>query len=368
MVETNLVKALRHENPDIRKQAIMRLAKSCDREALPYLAQVYKTDEDKAIRELARKGGVYIQQNAVEVDTFADADDGYDAYDDIYDEADGDDILETDLEKVQVSSTARERAKAAIDSAMDMSVKGREDRAFKLAQKALKLDPHLALDSYTRNLLSRITGLPGEEAVRALQTDQVAVESQGVNHRPFAGGMLLGALIIAAAFFLTWLDFGGAFGMDDFGGGESEVYSGLDISTNKDNIAIALSQVEQILQLMDGASPSLLTTSRNLTTFSPFLIPAVAFVAFFAGFTAIFNDDPPGGYFWLQGVGLGILALVPVGWLYVTMNDFFDILGGFLLGGNAFDAMGIGFWITVLGAVVMAASSVAGMILVTDES
>jgi hypothetical protein len=63
-VDTALLAQLNDFDPTVRKQAIIALGRSKDAAALPYLATVVRTDPEPELRELARKAGQYIQQNA----------------------------------------------------------------------------------------------------------------------------------------------------------------------------------------------------------------------------------------------------------------------------------------------------------------
>ena len=63
-MDTTLLGQLNDFDPAVRKQAIIALGRSKDRDALPYLATVVRTDPEPELRELARKAGQYIQQNA----------------------------------------------------------------------------------------------------------------------------------------------------------------------------------------------------------------------------------------------------------------------------------------------------------------
>ena len=63
-VDTTLLAQLNDFDPAVRKQAIIALGRSKDPAALPYLATVVRTDPEQELRELARKAGQYIQQNA----------------------------------------------------------------------------------------------------------------------------------------------------------------------------------------------------------------------------------------------------------------------------------------------------------------
>ncbi|MBL8148134.1 MAG: HEAT repeat domain-containing protein [Anaerolineae bacterium] len=63
-VDTTLLGQLNDFDPAVRKQAIIAIGRSKDPAALPYLATVVRTDPEQELRELARKAGQYIQQNA----------------------------------------------------------------------------------------------------------------------------------------------------------------------------------------------------------------------------------------------------------------------------------------------------------------
>jgi hypothetical protein len=57
---------LQHSDPAKRREAILALGKLADARALPHLAQLYKTESDPTLRELAAKAGKHIQQSAAQ--------------------------------------------------------------------------------------------------------------------------------------------------------------------------------------------------------------------------------------------------------------------------------------------------------------
>ncbi len=57
MVDQRIIAALQHEDPARRRKAITAAAKSSNPDYLPALAQVYRTDPDADLRELARRAG-----------------------------------------------------------------------------------------------------------------------------------------------------------------------------------------------------------------------------------------------------------------------------------------------------------------------
>jgi hypothetical protein len=64
MVDKNLIGQLQSLNATQRKEAILALGRTKDREAIPHLSRVVETDPDDELRELARKAAIYIDKNA----------------------------------------------------------------------------------------------------------------------------------------------------------------------------------------------------------------------------------------------------------------------------------------------------------------
>jgi hypothetical protein len=176
VIDTNILKQLNHSDPEQRKKAVMDLAKTKDREALNYLAGVYRSDKDPEVRELARKAGLYINKHTDNgggatkrkndgIGLYSDDEDEDDAPKSkgtYYEEADSD----VQDERIEVSELDKERAMGLVKQALDMHMRGNNDRAVKYLQDAFKKDPNLKRDSYTAGLATTITGLPIEEAIR----------------------------------------------------------------------------------------------------------------------------------------------------------------------------------------------------------
>lgn len=189
MVSAKLLNQLQSPLPNERKNAIKAIAQTKDPDALPHLAQVFRNDDDPEIRELARKAGVYIKKNAPPkqespfmdsgsaaamggAGLYADEDDEEPAplYDDsLYADAGGsdDDASASHQTFVEVSENDRRRANIALQEALDMHMRGKEDRAWKAINMAFTLDPNLRRDSYALGIASDITGLGGNAAVKA---------------------------------------------------------------------------------------------------------------------------------------------------------------------------------------------------------
>lgn len=145
----DLARQLQDPDPAVRRQAITALANSRDPAALKPLAIAYQRDPDPALRELALKAGRYIRQ--------------YEAQQQAAESQAGD----TGAEPV-ISARDRELAKNYLDSASGFYTGGDRPRAVEHLGKALSLDPDLAKDSFTINLILMATGRPLEDALPIL--------------------------------------------------------------------------------------------------------------------------------------------------------------------------------------------------------
>ncbi|MCL4255146.1 MAG: hypothetical protein KJ043_15385 [Anaerolineae bacterium] len=248
MIDPRIIQALSNSDPDKRKKAVAYLAKSLDRDALPHLARVYKTDGDPEIRELAKKAGAYIQKNAPQTATAYDDDETYSPYDSVYaddepaaetsysrysslyaDDDEDDDIASSAGDDVpmpsniQVSPVAEERAKAFVEQAMDWNVRGKNDKAIEMLGKAFKTNPRLLYDSYTISLATNITGLSPDDIRRRFAVSPQELEKSGMIPKGtvatsrklnaiqqlFALIVFIGATSVLIGFFaLPWVDFG----------------------------------------------------------------------------------------------------------------------------------------------------------------
>lgn len=181
MLDQRTLRLLKSRLPEEREQAIKALAQSKDPGALPYLADIYHNDPDESLRELARKAGVYIKKNSASASPAPLP--NVPRAEDIYGGRDEGVLPVTDdlapkrkrSEKV-VSEAKRLQARGFLEQGLEASLAGDRNRAYKLLQKSVKIDPNLGQDSYSRNAISSITGLPYEQAL-----DQVMLDNMGRN-------------------------------------------------------------------------------------------------------------------------------------------------------------------------------------------
>ena len=209
------------ESPDVetRKRGIKALAKTRDRDALVYLADVYHNDSDEAVREMARKAGIYIKKNAPpELEPEPAEDRLYE--DDVataYDDEPADDTPMPS--RMNVSNAARSKAKSMRDQALDFSTRGNDAKAAELLEKAFRTDPQLMQDSYTRSIAASVTGMPQDEAIKHLgpSIEELRKQQRGpavsAARNPvqavMIGGVILSAVIAMFGYlFFPWVDIG----------------------------------------------------------------------------------------------------------------------------------------------------------------
>jgi hypothetical protein len=183
MLDTLLLKQLNDPDPVVRRKAVVALGKSQNEEALPYLATVFKKDRDPEIRQLARKAGLYIKQQSVDVFATspisggsAGASKSKSGDDDELMSSAGTYYEELELPEpepvVEVSEANQQRAKGLLQQALDMNLRGNNDKAIHYFQNALKRNPNLKTDSYALSMASTITGIAsGERAIETLMAD-----------------------------------------------------------------------------------------------------------------------------------------------------------------------------------------------------
>lgn len=224
MIDPRIIKLLDSSSTETRIKAVKALAKTADPDALPYLAKVYREDQDASVREMARKGGLYIKQQAEAAPPVVegDDDDGYgygdgDGYgyaeddDDIYGDDDekpydyGDEELPEDTplpSDIKVSQANQDLAQSYLNQAMDWNVRGDDKKSVQFLQRALKANPRLVEDTYTVSLAASITGKPGKEAVRDLMQEKPKRGSGGGSSRAVPGEVTWGDVTIDMAIYM----------------------------------------------------------------------------------------------------------------------------------------------------------------------
>lgn len=158
MSSKSYAKQLRSRDPAQRKVAVKAAARNKDRSVLKQLAVMAGDDPDPAIRELARKAGVYIRQQHGELQPDVEAS-----------------SVATDKNgkpaEVPVSDKAAAQARQLVSAAMSAQINDDRARAVKELRKAIELDPNLRQDAYFTSLCEQATGKQGQEAFQELRNE-----------------------------------------------------------------------------------------------------------------------------------------------------------------------------------------------------
>lgn len=215
MIDDQLLELLESSNAETRKQAVKRLAQTKNRDALPYLADVYRNDDDPEVRDLARKGGIYIKRNAPEE---SPAESLYEE-DDYATEEVAPDSAPLPSE-IYVSPAQQEKAQSLVQQALDVHMRGDNEKAAQLLNRALRANPHLMHDGYTTSLAATVTGMSGPQAIQMLAPTNSELKKRkdtppGSKSSNRPGGLqaalafmtMLAAVVVLVGFLLfPWID------------------------------------------------------------------------------------------------------------------------------------------------------------------
>ncbi len=319
MIDKRLMADLKSKDATQRGKAVMSLAQSLDRDALPHLAEVAKSDEDKDVRLLANKAMKYIRQKAPAA---------HKTNDDLLDE--------------------REPEASLIEQALDAYVGGDYNTAQSRLLAAFKANPRLADDEDARQTAAQITGLSPHEAVASIK----ASLKSGAGRRRrslLRPGMLsvlaliivmVGGAVTAWGGLQPWLVVDGV-----------NSYNTMDIASDQNSIAQRLSSSEDSNLTEIGINRSLLSYSMYLVVLGGILQIGIAAFAL-------------GGQNIIHWLGM-LIIIVAVGVAMYWFNDAFNLLGGAAPGGFAPGAnliTGDGFVLTQVGLAIMVGGGALGML------
>lgn len=232
MIDDELLDMLESPSAETRKQAVMALAKTKSRDALKYLATVYRDDRDPEIRELARKGGLYIKKHLTDAaatrslppeDPPARA--AANPYDSLYEQAIAEDdyadspAASTPLpSEIRVSRAEEESARGYVRQALDWHMRGDNERGAQYIRRALRTDPRLVYDSYTIGIAATVMATDGPTAIKMLSPGEdelrkrVAGKEGSANKLTGAQAFVAYVVMIGSAIMLVgylmfpWLD------------------------------------------------------------------------------------------------------------------------------------------------------------------
>src|SRR5690606_35210005 len=141
----SLLQDIHSPDPQVRGEAIIRLANLRDAAVLPALAEVYRTDPDPRLRELALKAGRYGRLHAPPADPSSATAAFMSA---------ATPATQAPAEEAASAAAAdqRQRARSLLDAAAGYHYQDQRARAIESVGRALDLDPALASDTFAINL------------------------------------------------------------------------------------------------------------------------------------------------------------------------------------------------------------------------
>ncbi len=141
---------LKSPDAEMRRQAVIEVGKSKNPSMLPVLAEIYRSDSDANVRDMALKAGQYIRAN-------------------MGPQAPTDPVSTQTAAAVStapVSELNRERAAGYMSQALDFQMRGNVLKAAELLGRAFDLNPALANDPLAQNLAADLTGQGPTAAAR----------------------------------------------------------------------------------------------------------------------------------------------------------------------------------------------------------
>jgi len=456
MIDDQLLENLVSDDVETRKRAVMQLAKTKQREALQYLAEVFKEDEDPEVRDLARKGGLFIKKHLEESGAAGASASRpapnraaspppaskntrgslLDDEDDAPSPAPVSSRISTPipLSDLNISADAEKRAKAMVKSALDYHMRGDNEKATQLIAKALRVDPKQAHDSYTISLAATVVGIDGQEAIERLSpsSDELLAlhgpKSKNSTLTAFMAYMvLIGAVLALVGYFLfPWIDMssvpvedGGGFGAEgdtlgasldalksefndqialaeeanspelDFLNSLSNALNGLKLSFSGLDATLLSLGLRDIFEVIGfdkflevfRSIPGLGIEALNTDELTPpievkpldytlILTPVISVIAILIGFLLLRRATIAQ---WLICIVVGLVGLVPLAYFYLSAVDQVmspaEGLGdlGISSAITGSDLIGLGFWVTLAGTLVVTLLPFIAMILTPPQ-
>jgi HEAT repeat protein len=145
---------LKSDDPEERKKGVKALARTGDREALRYLATIYKEDPEPDVRDLALKAGQHIK-NAGTRDEWSGTGD-FKA------------TAEMAIPKAVIPDSDVKTSKKMMEQALDLAMKEEFEKAEVLVRKAFALNSNLQYESYFTGIASDVMGIELEKVVDEL--------------------------------------------------------------------------------------------------------------------------------------------------------------------------------------------------------
>jgi len=208
---------LKSLDPEKRKQGIRAVANMGTEKSLRVLVKIYREDPDEAVREMARRGAVYVSKKLKQEppsDEAVDGDEATEAAEDMPEEPEEEPFELDDYEPVEVSDANIARAKQYIDEALSHQMNDAKPKAIQALGKALQTNPNLRTDNYFQSVASSVMEMEPAAAIATLlsadrrrnvvasQREQ-ALSEEAAEHLATAQKHTWGTLILDIAIFST---------------------------------------------------------------------------------------------------------------------------------------------------------------------
>jgi predicted esterase len=204
-MDREILSQLGNPDPDIRRDAILKIAASDDPRVLRILERIHKNDPEPEIRELALQASQQVHKRTQQKQNSLPQPPPT--------THDRSSTLEPDIPQKQLSQQQKATAQWNVDRALDFHLKGKTAEAIKALGKGLQIQPDLESNPVVVNLAKEITGLPTREAIQSLQlkeqTKEIAQMVSGTEPKeirpsrilPF---VLLGLAIVVLTALVIW--------------------------------------------------------------------------------------------------------------------------------------------------------------------
>jgi predicted esterase len=204
-MDREILSQLGNPDPNIRRNAVMKIAASDDPRVLTILERIYKNDPDPEIRELALQTGREVHKKSRERQTSPPQP--------VSTTPIPLSAPEQDDPQKQPSQQQKATAQWNVDRALSFHLKGKNAEAIKALGKALQIQSDLARNPMVVNLAKEITGLTAHESIQSLQqkeqTQEITKITSGKEpkektHSSMLPRVFLGLAILVLTVLVIW--------------------------------------------------------------------------------------------------------------------------------------------------------------------
>ena len=168
------------DDPKVRAQAVKEIALSGNQDYLKYLIEIAEIDPDANLREYAKKAAQHLFSIQAKTDPSPTPTPTYTSEPEpirepVSEPDRSDDELAAalarpmpEVEEEDLSTADVKEAEAKVQRAFNLHTSGQTKKALPVYAQALKLNPHLGKNSFSRSVASELTGKPVQEAMLIL--------------------------------------------------------------------------------------------------------------------------------------------------------------------------------------------------------